>query len=184
MEMEQIREQVNRCQACTLAKTRNQPVPGEGPADAVVMFIGEAPGKQEDLSGKPFVGAAGRLLDRLLAVAGIEREQVFITSILKCRPPGNRNPGAEEITACRAHLFAQIEVINPRIICPLGNFALQTLVGKEYTITDCRGRPRIVGGRTYLPMFHPAAALYNPGLKATMEEDMKFLGQLLAKDGG
>lgn len=175
MELASLHTQVRNCTSCELSKTRQQAVPGEGPADAAIMFIGEAPGKREDETGAPFVGAAGRLLNRLLAQAGIDRDEVFITSILKCRPPGNRNPRPEEIAACSEHLQAQITAINPRVICPLGNFALKALVGSEYSITESRGKPLLRHGRIYLPMFHPAAALYNRSLRETMEADMRLL---------
>jgi len=180
LELDTIHAHVRSCADCGLSKTRRQAVPGEGAPGAAIMLIGEAPGRQEDETGRPFVGAAGRLLDRLLAAAGIDRNEVFITSVLKCRPPNNRNPRAEEITACQRHLAAQVDAINPRIICPLGNFALKALLGPEYNITESHGRVLELSGRAYLPMFHPAAGLYNRSLQAAMAADMHRLKQLSA----
>ncbi|MGI5839604.1 MAG: uracil-DNA glycosylase [bacterium] len=178
MELDAVHAAVRNCADCALSQTRKRAVPGEGAAGAVVMFIGEAPGKQEDETGRPFVGAAGRLLDKLLADAGINRDEVFITSILKCRPPNNRNPRAGEICACQKHLQAQINAVNPRIICPLGNFALKTLLGGNRSIKECHGRLLHTAGRTYLPMYHPAAALYNRSLHGALAEDMRLLRRL------
>ncbi len=179
MELERLHQTIRECQGCALGASRTQAVPGKGPSRAAVMFVGEAPGQQEDKSGEPFVGAAGKLLDALLAGAGIKREEVFITSILKCRPPGNRNPQAGEISACAAHLNEQISIIQPRILCPLGNFALKALVGKEYSIGSARGQVIETKGRIVFPLLHPAAGLYNPKLKPVMAADMAALKGLI-----
>lgn len=184
MELDAVQAQIQECMRCELSKTRQQAVPGEGAAGAAIMFIGEAPGKKEDETGRPFVGAAGRFLDRLLAVAGLNREKVFITSILKCRPPKNRNPRTEEIAACQKHLEAQITAINPRFICPLGNFALKALLGSDYNISEYHGKVLHIKGRTYLPMFHPAATLYKRSLQATLEDDMRLLKRLCNETPG
>lgn len=175
MELDAVHAAVRNCVDCALSQTRKLAVPGEGAAGATVMFIGEAPGKQEDETGRPFVGASGRLLDKLLTDAGIDRDEVFITSILKCRPPNNRNPQAGEISACQKHLQAQINAVNPRIICPLGNFALKTLLGVNRSIKKCHGELLRVAGRIFLPMYHPAAALYNRSLHGALAEDMLLL---------
>ena len=146
------------CTSCDLAKSRTNAVPGEGPTDARVMLIGEAPGQNEDKQGRPFIGAAGRLLDQLLPEAGLDRSEVYITNILKCRPPGNRNPLPEEISACRRHLDAQIAQLNPDLIITLGAFSLQHFIPGE-TIGSAAGQLRNINGRNIYPVMHPAAAL-------------------------
>jgi len=144
------------------------------------MFIGEGPGEQEDLQGRPFVGAAGQLLTELLAEAGLERSQVFITNIVKCRPPGNRDPQPEEVAACRPFLDGQIAVINPRVICTLGRPALHTLVDSSASITREHGKPREVDGVICVPLYHPAAALHRQDLRPALIEDMRRLRSFLA----
>jgi len=147
------------------------------------MFVGEAPGFHEDKQGVPFVGAAGQLLTKLLAGIGIAREDVWIANVLKCRPPGNRDPLPEEIEACEPHLWRQIELIQPKLICTLGNFATKLLSGKPAGITQVHGRPQevVLGGNavTLYPIFHPAAALYTPRMLAVLEQDFERIPELL-----
>ena len=173
------------CQKCPLSVERNTVVFGTGNPDADLMFVGEAPGFNEDKQGKPFVGQAGKLLDKLLAEIRMERGQCFIANVLKCRPPGNRDPQPAEIEACEGHLFRQIELIQPRVVCSLGNFATKLLSGRPEGITKVRGVPQVreLGGRTVFlyPIFHPAAALYTPAMLERLREDFKALPELLAQ---
>jgi uracil-DNA glycosylase family 4 len=182
--LDALREEVERCSSCVLAETRTKAVFGEGDPGAELMFVGEAPGYHEDQQGRPFVGQAGKLLEQLLASIGMTREQVYIANVLKSRPPNNRDPQLEEIDACRPYLWRQIEIIRPRVICTLGNFATKLLTGEQTGITKVHGRPRatqIAGHRLYLyPIFHPAAALYTPANLATLKEDFLRLPELLA----
>jgi uracil-DNA glycosylase len=177
--------ELSDCRKCPLAEGRNTVVFGTGDPDSDLMFVGEAPGFHEDKQGKPFVGQAGKLLDKLLAEIGLERRQVFIANVLKCRPPGNRDPQPAEIEACEGHLFRQIELIQPRVVCSLGNFATKLLSGSPAGITKVRGVPqaRELGGRTVFlyPIFHPAAALYTPAMLERLREDFKALPGLLAQ---
>lgn len=143
------------------------------------MFVGEGPGEKEDREGRPFVGAAGKFLSELLASIETERNTVFITNIVKCRPPGNRAPREGEIEACNGYLKSQIRMVNPRIICPLGTPAIKTLMGQEYTAGQAHGKPQRVGGKIILPLYHPAAALYDGSLRDVMFEDIKVLKQLI-----
>ena len=153
-------------------------VPGEGNAEAAVMLVGEAPGASEDRSGRPFVGSAGRLLDRLLEEAGLRREDVFITNVVKARPPGNRDPRADEVAHHLPWLEAQLAVIAPRLLVPLGRHALARFA-PDAKITETHGRVLERDGRTLFPMFHPAAALRNPRLRATLHEDAQALREAL-----
>jgi DNA polymerase len=168
---------------CPLAATRTNLVFGMGNADADLMFVGEAPGATEDQQGKPFVGRAGQLLDTLLEEIGLSRGEVFIANILMCRPPGNRDPLPEEIEECKPYLTRKIELIEPRVIATLGNFATKTLTGSPVGITRCCGRPqeRRLGGRdvTIYPLFHPAAALRTPKVLEQLRDDFSRLPQLL-----
>jgi DNA polymerase len=177
-------EEVECCSACALGATRTKAVFGEGDAGADLMFVGEAPGYHEDQQGRPFVGQAGRLLEQLLASIGMTREQVYIANVLKSRPPNNRDPRPEEIEACRPYLLRQIEIIRPKVICTLGNFATKLLSGDPTGITKVHGRAQateIAGHPLYLyPIFHPAAALYTPAMLTTLKEDFLRLPQLLA----
>jgi uracil-DNA glycosylase len=178
--------QVAACTRCRLAQGRSQVVFGVGDPHADLMFVGEAPGFHEDQQGVPFVGQAGKLLDRLLAGIGLDRDRVYIANVLKCRPPGNRDPQPDEIEACEAHLFRQMELIEPRVVATLGNFATKLLSGKPHGITRVHGTPQetTLGGRklTLYPLFHPAAALYTPAMLRTLEEDFARLPALLARD--
>jgi DNA polymerase len=159
---------------------------GVGDAEADLMFVGEAPGFHEDKQGYPFVGQAGKLLDRLLGGIGLERGQVYIANVLKCRPPGNRDPQPHEIEACEAHLFRQIELIRPKVVATLGNFATKLLSGKPTGITRVHGteQPTTLGGRRVLlyPLYHPAAALYTPAMLKVLEEDFARLPSLLGRE--
>ena len=182
--LDALREEVECCSGCVLGATRTRAVFGEGDPGADLMFVGEAPGYHEDQQGRPFVGQAGKLLEQLLASIGMTREQVYIANVLKSRPPNNRDPRPEEIDACRPYLYRQIEIIKPKVICTLGNFATKLLTGDPTGITKVHGRPRateIAGHPLYLyPIFHPAAALYTPAMLTTLKEDFSRLPQLLA----
>ena len=176
--------EVQRCTRCPLSATRTQPVFGAGNANADLMFVGEAPGAQEDLQGVPFVGRAGNLLNELLAENGLARDDVFIANVLKSRPPDNRDPQPEEIDACKPFLYRQVELIEPTVICTLGNFATKLLTRSNAGITRVHGEPQVhqLGGRTVqiFPIFHPAAGLRTPSVKEKLREDFKKLPALLA----
>ena len=176
--LRRLEEEIRTCTRCRLHATRTHAVPGEGPYNAMVMFIGEAPGYYEDKQGKPFVGAAGRYLNKLLAQSGLRREEVYITNIVKCRPPKNRDPLPDEIQACEPFLDRQIELIDPRIIVTLGRFALHHFIPGA-SITRVHGQPRKIGKRLFFPVFHPAAGLYQPKWQPLLEEDFRKLGQLV-----
>ena len=173
------------CTRCRLAQGRTQVVFGAGNPRADLMFVGEAPGFHEDKQGVPFVGAAGQLLNKLLAGIGMTREDVFVVNTLKCRPPGNRDPQQEEIEACEPHLWKQIELIQPKVIVTLGNFATKLLSGKPLGITRVHGQEQEVvlgGNRVVLyPIFHPAAALYTPRMLEVLEADFRRLPELLGQ---
>ena len=170
-----ISGEVIACTRCRLCETRRNAVPGEGSVTATVMFVGEAPGEQEDIQGRPFVGAAGKLLTELLASIGLHREDVYITNVVKCRPPKNRPPRKDEVASCKPYLERQFSLIAPRIICPMGNSAIHSLMESEKSVTDLHGIPLEKDGVTYFPMYHPAAALYTFQLKRILEEDFKKL---------
>ncbi len=170
------------CQACSLYKTRNRLVFGEGSADADLMFIGEAPGADEDRQGRPFVGRAGQLLTRLIDKMGFDRADVYIANVLKCRPPGNRNPLPSEIFACRHFLLEQIDIIRPRVICTLGKFATELLLERKIGIKSARGRVFDFKGIKVVPTFHPAYLLRNPRDKILVWEDAKTILRILGKE--
>jgi len=172
------------CTKCELYKSRTRAVPGEGPHDAKVLFVGEGPGQNEDEQGRPFVGAAGKFLTELLESIGLKRSEVFITNIVKCRPPNNRAPRKGEIEACKSYLESQIRLINPRIICPLGTPAINTVIGDEYSATKVHGKPIKQGETIILPLYHPAAALYDNTLRDVLLQDFKILKDLLDKNTG
>jgi DNA polymerase len=174
-ELEKLRLEVLQCKACPLHKTRKKPVVGEGNPRAILVFIGEAPGAEEDEQGRPFVGKAGELLTKIIKAMGLERKEVYITNVLKCRPPGNRNPRPEEIKACWPFLERQIEIIKPKLICTLGTFATQTFLGTQQKITFQRGSFKEWRGIKVLPTFHPAFLLRNPQYKRLAWEDIKKL---------
>jgi DNA polymerase len=172
------------CERCALATTRTQVVFGAGSPDADLMLVGEAPGFHEDAQGVPFVGQAGALLDRLLGGIGLERSDVYVANVLKCRPPGNRDPLPEEIAACEGHLFRQLELVRPHVVATLGNFATKLLSGSPLGITRVHGREQTVTigtSRVVLyPLYHPAAALYTPSMLEVLEQDFARLPALLA----
>jgi DNA polymerase len=168
-----------------LAEGRTQVVFGNGDPNADLMFVGEAPGFHEDKQGIPFVGQAGKLLDQLLGGIGLTRDMVFVANVLKCRPPGNRDPMPDEIEACESHLFRQVELIQPKVVATLGNFSTKLLSGKPLGITRVHGQEQEVtlGGRSVLlyPLYHPAAALYTPSMLDVLREDFARLPQLLGR---
>lgn len=181
-------EHVMGCTRCPLSEGRTQVVAGNGDPDADIMFVGEAPGYHEDRQGLPFVGQAGKLLDELLAGIDLTREDVFVANVLKCRPPGNRDPQPAEIRSCEEHLFAQLGFIRPRVICTLGNFATKLLSGRPEGITRVHGHelPVQIGGLAVLlyPLFHPAAVLRAHSLRETIEADFARIPELLEADPG
>jgi len=174
------------CTRCRLAEGRTQVVFGAGNPHADLMFVGEAPGFHEDKNGIPFVGQAGKLLDGLLAGVGLERDDVYIANVLKCRPPGNRDPQADEIESCEPHLFRQIELIQPTVIATLGNFATKLLSGRPLGITRVHGQEQelTIAGRSVLlyPLYHPAAALYTPAMLKVLEADFARLPAILGAE--
>jgi DNA polymerase len=179
-----VYEQARGCARCTeLAATRQTVVFGAGHADADLMFVGEAPGANEDKQGLPFVGQAGKLLDKLLEEIGLQRDDVFIANVLRCRPPGNRDPRPEEIENCQEYLLRTVELIEPRVVCTLGNFSTKLLRGDPAGITRVHGQPEIrpIGRRAVrlYPIYHPAAALYTPRMLETLREDFSRLPVLL-----
>ncbi|MEJ5201213.1 MAG: uracil-DNA glycosylase [Anaerolineales bacterium] len=176
--LEEIARQVVVCTRCMLHHSRKNGVPGEGPANAEIMLIGEGPGFYENEQGRPFVGAAGKYLDELLQKAGLRRSDVFITNVVKCRPPGNRDPLPEELAACSDFLERQIEVINPRIIITLGRYSMARFF-PNVRISDVHGQARWVRGRMVIAMYHPAAALHQPSLKLAVERDFARLADYI-----
>ena len=183
--LRQYAEETSTCTRCALAQGRTQVVFGSGSHDAELMFVGEAPGFHEDQQGVPFVGQAGKLLDELLGGIGLTRADVFVVNVLKCRPPGNRDPQPEEIASCEPHLFRQIELIQPKLVATLGNFATKLLSGKPAGITRVHGYEQEVtlGARSVLlyPLFHPAAALYTPSMLVVLEKDFARIPALLER---
>ncbi|MEO0124446.1 MAG: type-4 uracil-DNA glycosylase [candidate division WOR-3 bacterium] len=183
--LDKVSSEVNVCTKCPLHSTRTNPVAGEGNSNARIMFIGEAPGANEDRTGRPFCGDAGRILDELLGIANLKREEVFIGNILKCRPPNNRDPKPDEIKACTPFLERQIEIIKPEIICTLGNYATAFILEKFGLKEKIQGISRIHGkifeaNSSYgwikiIPMYHPAVAVYNINMKKVLERDFKIL---------
>ncbi|MDQ3740023.1 MAG: uracil-DNA glycosylase [Actinomycetota bacterium] len=186
---ESLKELYTTCRGCVrcpqLAASRQNVVFGAGNADADLMFVGEAPGKNEDAQGLPFVGQAGRLLNQLLSEVGLERSEVFVANVLKCRPPGNRDPQPLEIDNCQGYLFDQVALIQPRVICTLGNFATKLLRGDQAGITRVHGREEVtvIGSRAVrlYPLFHPAAALYTRSMVDVLREDFARIPDLLAR---
>jgi DNA polymerase len=181
--LDELQQEAAGCTRCRLSEGRTQVVFGVGDPNADLMFVGEAPGFHEDKQGYPFVGQAGKLLDRLLEGIGLSRAEVYIANVIKCRPPGNRDPVPDEIETCEPYLFRQIELIEPRVIATLGNFATKLLSGKPLGITRVHGQEQDVtlGGRRVLlyPLYHPAAALYTPSMLTVLEEDFARLPGLL-----
>ncbi len=179
-ELEQVAAEVRVCPKCELSRTRTKAVPGEGPVTARVMLIGEGPGWHEDQQGRPFVGNAGKFLNELLAKAGLRREDVFITNVVKCRPPGNRDPLPDEIAACAPYLERQIATIDPEVIVTLGRFSMARWFPGE-RISRIHGQPKRDGKRLIVPMYHPAAALHQGALRGAIEEDFAKLPKFLAE---
>lgn len=174
----QISDEVVRCTSCELCHTRKKAVPGEGSASASVMFVGEAPGRFEDVEGKPFVGPAGKILEAALSNTGISRSQAFMTNIVKCRPPGNRKPKRSEIIRCNDYLNRQISIINPKVVCILGATAYSSILGgKEITLN--RGQLANFNERNYFLTIHPAAVLYRRSLLRVLEEDLLKLSKMI-----
>jgi len=179
----ELYEEVANCQECVLAQGRKNPVPGEGPENAEIVFIGEGPGFHEDQQGRPFVGAAGNLLEELLESIGLRREDVYICNVIKCRPPGNRDPSPEEIEACKKFLDRQVEIISPRMIVTLGRISMERYFPGA-KISQIHGQPRKIGGIIHYPMYHPAAALHQPKWRQVVKDDMSRIPQLLAQSDG
>ena len=177
----EIMARLQDCRRCALSEARSNLVFGVGNPDAEVMLIGEAPGKQEDLGAEPFIGAAGKYLNSLLALAGLQREEIYIANVLKCRPPENRDPRPEEIEVCTPFLREQVRAINPEILVTLGNFATRFILKTDRGITGLRGQVHITGRFSVLPIFHPAAAIYDRNKEAVMEDDFRLLGRLIAQ---
>ena len=173
-------DKVQICQECILSHGRTHAVPGEGPEDADIMFIGEGPGFHEDRQGRPFVGAAGKYLEELLEKIDMQRKDVYIANVVKCRPPGNRDPQPAEIDACRPYMDKQIDLVRPRLIVTLGRFSMQRYFPGA-SISRIHGQPKRVGNVIYYPMFHPAAALHQPRWRSLVEEDILRIPELLAK---
>lgn len=179
-ELRQVAQEVSTCTKCALHYSRKLAVPGEGPANAEIMFIGEGPGFHENEQGRPFVGAAGKYLDELLTKINMKRAEVFIGNVVKCRPPGNRDPLPEELAACSDYLERQIQAINPKVIVTLGRFSMAHFLPNA-KISSIHGQAMNVKGRLVIAMYHPAAALHQQSLKATIEADFARLPDLIAK---
>lgn len=178
--LNEIASQVRQCPLCPLAAGRTHAVPGAGRVDADIMFIGEAPGYHEDQQGLPFVGQSGKYLDELLDMIGLSRKEVFITNVVKCRPPNNRDPLPDEIDICvSTYLKQQVEIIRPKIIATLGRFSMALFFSKDARITKIHGQPLRANNRIYYPLFHPAAVLRNPNLRPAMEADFKRMLTLM-----
>lgn len=179
--LERLREEVSVCVKCPLHRGRSQTVFGEGPPNARLLFVGEAPGMEEDVQGRPFVGQAGKLLTKIIEAIGLKREEVYIANVIKCRPPGNRSPLPEEVHTCAPYLIHQIELIRPRVICALGKYAATVLVRKDEPISMLRGNFYDYEGIPVMPTYHPAYLLRNPSAKRIVWEDMKKVKAALEK---
>jgi uracil-DNA glycosylase family 4 len=170
--LDSLSRQISECRDCRLGSTRTSAVPGIGSPDAEICFIGEGPGRDEDATGVPFVGQAGHVLDRLLLSVGLQRGGCYICNIVKCRPPNNRVPAPDEIETCSVYLYAQLAVLEPSIICLLGNTALRFFFGENYAIGQVRGTILVKDGQRFLPTYHPAAALRNPQYESVIQKDL------------
>lgn len=179
MNLDELATSLHDCRRCGLSARRTQVVFGTGNPHASIMFVGEAPGFHEDKQGIPFVGAAGKLLTQLLESVGLSREEIYIANVVKCRPPDNRNPTQEEIDTCRPFLEHQVQLIQPKLVCSLGNFATQTLLGRKVGITKVRGQVFHLQQFTLFPLLHPAAALHQGGLLTPLREDFQKLKTVL-----
>jgi uracil-DNA glycosylase family 4 len=180
--LEQVTQEVSVCTKCVLHYSRKNAVPGEGPATASIMFIGEGPGFHENEQGRPFVGAAGKFLDELLTGIGMKRADVYITNVVKCRPPGNRDPLPEELETCNDYLERQIQAINPKVIVTLGRYSMARFLPNA-KISQVHGQAMHIRGRLIVAMYHPAAALHQGSLKPVLERDFALLPELIAKSG-
>ncbi|MCA9859971.1 MAG: uracil-DNA glycosylase [Thermomicrobiales bacterium] len=178
--LSEVAAEVRVCTLCELSVSRTNAVPGTGPETAEVFFIGEGPGWHEDQQGLPFVGASGKFLTELIETAGLRREDVFITNVVKCRPPGNRDPLPDEMEACAPYLNRQIETVDPLVVVTLGRFSMSRYFPSE-RISRIHGQPRVIGRRTVVPMYHPAAALHQGSLRGAIVEDFVQLGKIIAK---
>jgi len=178
--LEEVRKELGDCQRCSLGRVRTSLVFGEGNPKADIVFVGEAPGRDEDVQGRPFVGRAGQLLTRIIIAMGLKREDVYICNILKCRPPGNRNPRPEEIITCEPFLVKQLQAINPKVICALGTFAAHTLLKTDVPITVLRGKFHTYHGIQLMPTYHPAFLLRNPAAKKQVWEDVQKIMKVLS----
>jgi uracil-DNA glycosylase family 4 len=181
--IQQVAQEVAVCTRCLLHHSRKRSVPGEGPVDAQILFIGEGPGFHENEQGRPFVGAAGKFLEELLAKIGMKREQVFIGNVVKCRPPNNRDPLPEELAACSDYLERQIQAINPKVIVTLGRYSMARFLPNA-KISEVHGQAYHIKSRLIVPMFHPAAALHQPSLKPAIERDFTSLPDLITQISG
>ena len=176
--LQNIADEVSGCNKCDLHHSREKGVPGEGPSNAEIMLIGEGPGFHENMQGRPFVGAAGDLLVELLDSIGMKREDVYITNVVKCRPPGNRDPSSDELLACSHYLDQQVQVINPKVIVTLGRFSMTRYIPHS-KISEIHGQAIQVKGKLVVPFYHPAAALHRPSLRSTVEEDFSKLPEMI-----
>ncbi len=187
MNLDNLSREISKCKKCPLFKTRNKPVVGEGDIQAKIILVGEAPGREEDLQGRPFVGEAGKFLDKLLEIAHLKRENVYITNIVKCRPPNNRDPKEEEIMACLPYLKKEIKIIQPKLIITLGRHALTHLLPSKFKISQVHGQvKKLINQKTgekqyYYLLYHPAAALYNVRLKKILEKEFAKIPKILEK---
>jgi len=177
--LEELEKEIKACRKCPLHRTRTQAVPGEGPSPCEIMIVGEAPGREEDLEGRPFVGAAGKLLEKMLTAIGLSRREVYITNVVKCRPPGNRTPQEEEIKLCRPYLARQIRLIKPRAILALGSVAAGSLLLSREPLSKLRGRVHTLEDLKVVSSYHPAYLLRNPSAKRAAWEDLKLFQKLL-----
>ncbi len=188
MNLEELEKQIKKCKKCNLYKKRIKAVPGEGSKNAKLVFIGEGPGRLEDLKGRPFVGASGKLLSEMLEEINLKREDVFITNIVKCRPPQNRDPQDDEVEICtKFYLWKQLEFINPVLVATLGRHSMYRFLPKNFKISEVHGKPKKIINKkigkkfNFLPLYHPAAALYNGGLREILKKDFKKIPKILKK---
>ena len=180
--LEQIAEKVQQCTACPLHEGRKNAVPGEGNPNAELLFLGEGPAQREDETGRPFVGAAGKFLEELLGTIGKKREDVFIANVVKCRPPGNRDPFPDEVEMCTSlYLFEQIALIEPKLIVTLGRHSMRRFLPEDFQISKVHGQPFRRHGQVYLPVYHPAAALYQDSLRQILKSDFRKIPTILKK---
>lgn len=178
--LEELHQRIASCRDCDLCRTRTHAVPGEGPPNAELLFVGEGPGFHEDQQARPFVGQAGRFLEQLLASIGLRREQVFIANVVKCRPPNNRDPLPGEVEACRKYLQQQIELIRPKVIVSLGRYSLAWFFPRD-TISKVHGQAKVKDGVYFMPMYHPAAALHAGNMRKVIEEDFRKIPAVLER---